>query len=85
MNLRQLEAQIVLQEQHALDLTLTSDDRLRPADLRLAWDDARALEAQIRRHGSDARELLGRLSSVMVDLMCADERIRNFPQGAAAA
>jgi hypothetical protein len=85
MNLRELEQQVVLQEQRALDLTLISQDRLRADEVRSAWVAARALESNLRRHGAETRELMGRLGSVMVDLICADERVRSFPQEATAA
>lgn len=85
MNLRKLEDRVVSQEQRALDLTMVSPDRLRPEEVSNAWLDARALESDLKRHGEDTRRLMGRLGSVMVDLICADERIRSFPQEATAA
>lgn len=85
MNLRELEDRVVSQEQRALDLTMVSPDRLRSEEVSVAWNDARILESDLRHHGKETRRLMGRLSSVMVDLICADERIRSFPQEATAA
>ena len=79
MTLRGLEQQVVLQEQRALDLTLVSSDRMRVDEVRNAWEEARKLEVALRRHGSEAKELVGRLGSVMVELICAEERAKSTP------
>lgn len=85
MTLQELEQRVVLQEQLALDLTLVSSDRLRKDEVRLAWNEARVLEKELRQHGDASRELMGRLGCVMTELLCAEEQIRSFPQEVAAA
>ena len=85
MSLRKLEQRVVFQEQQALDLTLVSTDRLRADEVQVAWNEARALESDLRSHGEEALELMGRLGSVMVELMCADQRVAVTPHKVAAA
>lgn len=84
MILHELEQRVVRQEQQALDLTLVSSDRLREDDIRLAWSEARKLEAELQCHGGKALEFMSRLDCVMVDLLCADRRLRSLPRVVAA-
>lgn len=76
MTLRELERRVVQLEQLALETTLVNDDRLREMEVRLLWNEAKKVQDKLQAHGVNSRVLLGRLGSVMVDLLCADERIR---------